>query len=322
MRELLLERLVSILNRAGFITSERCDVRPSSFDLAARREDVLLLLKVLSNIDGLSEEAALEIKKLASYLLAHPLVIGERTSDHSLETGAVYLRYGISSINLETLSEYFLEGIPPLVYAAPGGLYVNIDGGVLKETRIEKQISLGTLAGFLGVSRRTISKYEEGMDATIDAAIKLESILEMPIAKPIDLLDFEAESEKISLDALKLTSLERQVLEMLVGIGFDVLPTKRSPFNALSKDRSTTILTGISEHREISMKRVRLMSSVSRVAKTQSIYIVEKSPGKSTQIGDTVLMHRDELEKVDDASDFVDLIKHKKQRARRKKGYG
>ncbi len=317
MRELLFEKVVSILNKAGFATSEKCDVRPSSFDLAARKEEILLLLKVLSNIDGLSEEAAHEMKKLAVYLLGRPLVIGERTSDHTLEAGAVYLRYGIPSFNCETLSEYFLEGIPPLVYAAPGGLYVNIDGGVLKEIRTKKQISLGYLASYLGVSRRTISKYEEGMDATVDAAIKLESILETPIAKPIDLLEFKADEEKISLDSLKLTYMEKHVLEMLMELGFDVLPTKRSPFNALSKDRTTTILTGISEQREISLKRARLMSSISRVAKTQSIYIIEKTPGKTTQIGNTVLMQKDELKKVDDASDFVNLIEDKKYKARK-----
>ncbi|MEM2934200.1 MAG: transcriptional regulator [Methanocellales archaeon] len=320
MRERLFERVVNILNRAGFVTSERCDVRPSSFDLAARREDLLLLLKVLSNIDGLSEEAALEIKKLAVYLLAHPLIVGERTSDHSLEIGAVYLRYGIPAINCETLSEYFIEGIPPLVYAAPGGLYVNVDGEELREIRRKKQFSLGELASLMGVSRRTIRKYEEGMDATIDAAIKLQEILEMPIAKPIDLLAFELELEKTPLESLNLSSLEKHVLEMLMGIGFDVLPTMRSPFDALSKDKSTTILTGISEHREISMKKVRLMSSISRVARAKSIYIVEKI-GKSTQIGDTVLLHKDELKKIEDPKEFVDLIEDKKHQARRQRGY-
>ncbi|MEM2924827.1 MAG: transcriptional regulator [Methanocellales archaeon] len=317
MRERLFERVVNILNRAGFVTSERCDIRPSSFDLAARRGDQLLLLKVLSNIDGLSEEAALEIKKLAAYLLAHPLIVGERTSDHRLETGAVYLRYGIPAINCETLREYFIEEIPPLVYAAPGGLYVNIDGEELREVRMKKQLSLGDLASLMGVSRRTIRKYEEGMDATIDAAIKLEEILETPIAKPIDLLGFEVELERTPLESLNLSVLEKHVLEMLIEIGFDVLPTMRSPFDALSKDKSTTILTGISEHREISMKKVRLMSSISRVARAQSIYIVEKI-GKSTQIGDTVLLHKDELKKIEDASEFVNLIEDKKHQARRR----
>ncbi len=40
---------------AGFSTSDRCYLRPRSFDLAARRDDQFLFLKILSNIDGLNE---------------------------------------------------------------------------------------------------------------------------------------------------------------------------------------------------------------------------------------------------------------------------
>jgi putative transcriptional regulator len=50
-------------------------------------------------------------------------------------------------------------------------------------------MSLGTLATELGVSRRTISKYEEGgMDASIDVVLHLEELLDVALAKSIDIL--------------------------------------------------------------------------------------------------------------------------------------
>jgi len=33
-KELLINQVISILSKAGFIISDRCDIRPRSFDLA------------------------------------------------------------------------------------------------------------------------------------------------------------------------------------------------------------------------------------------------------------------------------------------------
>ena len=309
-RDALIQQVLDVLERAGFIVSDRCDVRPRSFDLAARRDQLLLLLKVLSNIDGLSVEIANEIRRLANHLISYPLVIGEKTRDKLLENGAVYLRYGIPSINVRTLYDYFVEDVPPLVYAAPGGLYVSIDGDVLREARTDKRISLGALAFELGISRRTISKYEEGMDATIKIALKLESVLDVPLACPIDLLYSRSQNEsRLCLDSLSL--MVRDVLQILVDIGFDVLPIAHAPFNALSQDDTITILTGISKYTDTMIKRARLMSNISNVARTQSVFVVE-GRSRTSQIDGTVLVEKDELDDLDDSADFISLIQDKK----------
>ncbi len=69
-RKHLVSRVVEILKEAGFIVSSRCEAR--SFDLAARREEITLLAKILHNIDGVSEEVARSIKRVA-FCLLHPL---------------------------------------------------------------------------------------------------------------------------------------------------------------------------------------------------------------------------------------------------------
>ena len=160
-KEELTQRVIEILTRAGFTLSERCNIRPRSFDLAARRQGILLLLRVFSNVDGLNAPTALAMKHLSGCLNGSPLVIGSRSRNQVLEDGVAYFRHGIPSISLTTLYDCFVEGVPPLIYAAPGGLYVSIDGEHLKNIRITRNISLGELATELGISRRTISKYEE-----------------------------------------------------------------------------------------------------------------------------------------------------------------
>lgn len=310
MRELLLHRVLDVLKDAEFVTSERCDVHPRCFDLVARRGNVLLLLKVLFNIDGLSMDSANEMKCLAERLVCSPLVVGERTCNKPLEDGVVYIRYGIPSINLQTLYNLFVSEIPPLVYAAPGGLYVNIDGDALRETRTSRKISLGDLASKLGVSRRTINKYEEGMNATVEVALKLESILDMALSHPIDLLHLTSQSPP-SPSLKPLSPIERTIFMMMIDIGFDVLPIAHAPFNALSQDKTATILTGVGKYGKHMIKRAKLMSSISDVTETQSVFIIEGT-SKSLQIDNTTLVEKSELEALEDSDEFVTLIQNRK----------
>ncbi|HEY9206403.1 MAG TPA: transcriptional regulator [Candidatus Methanoperedens sp.] len=314
-KELLINRVIAILSRAGFIISERCDIRPRSFDLAARRDNVLLLIKVLYNIDGLNEDTAREMQFLSKYLQGNPLVIGEKTRDHSLEAGVVYLRFGIPAFDISTLNDYFIEDVPPLIYAAHGGLYVNIDGESLREERIRKNISLGALASMLGVSRRTISKYEQGeMAASVDLAMKIEEIMDRGFAVAVGLF------EKDYFEPQKQDTVEKgttDIFSLLENMGFNVLPTAQAPFDAVSistgrKSEKSTILTGVGEYTSTMVKKAHLMSSISEVALTQSLLIIHGAI-KSKNIEGTVLVEEKELKKFNDKDDFIDLL-HERRR--------
>ena len=194
----LLQNVVSILIMAGYNVSERCEIRPRSFDLMTSDGKHLLVIKVVSQIDSVNEDIAWDLDKIARHLGAVPLIIGERARDAPLERGAIYLRYGINAVSSATLYDYLAEGELPLVYASPGGLYVNIDADRLRELREEHSMSLGDLAHALGVSRRTISKYEGGMGTTLDVAMRLEELFNDDIVMPIDLLSYTPTAEERS----------------------------------------------------------------------------------------------------------------------------
>ena len=309
-RETLLDRVIALLWKAEFILSEKCDIRPRSFDVAARRGKTLLLLKVLSNIEGLGEDTSQEMRRLSVLFNGSPMVVGEHTNDHPLETGAVYLRYGIPCVNIETLHDFFIEEVPPLVYAAPGGLYVEIDGETSRSLRESKNISLGELAMALGVSRRTISKYESGMNATIEAALKLEEILDSPIACPVNMIvKFEKarDADTSPNDLRNASALEKEALGTLMHIGFEVFHTTRAPFNALSQDDVNKMLTGVSDYSEAMLKKAKFMSSLADVTGTYSLFIV-KGPHHSKAIGNTLLIKSEELKQFDDRDDLFDLL--------------
>lgn len=308
-RETLLDRVIALLRKADFILSEKCDIRPRSFDVGARRDRTFLLIKVLSNIEGLGEDTSQEMRRLAVLFNGSPITIGEHTNDHPLETGAVYLRYGIPCINLETLHDFFIENVPPLVYAAPGGLYVEIDSETLRSLRESRNISLGELAKSLGVSRRTISKYESGMNATIDAALKLEEIFDSPIACPVNMIvRFENIDDNSALNNLRNASeMEKDALGTLMHIGFEVFHTTRAPFNALSREDNNKVLTGVSDVSEVMLKKAKFMSSLADVAGTYSLFIV-KGLHNSRAIGNTILVHSEDLKKIDDSEELLTLF--------------
>ncbi|HNW38568.1 MAG TPA: transcriptional regulator, partial [Methanosarcina vacuolata] len=144
-KEVLIHQIIDVFSHAGFALSDRCNIRPRSFDVAARKDETLLLCKVLFNIDGLNEETAREMKYLAEYLGGSAIVVGAKTRDQMLEDSVVYMRYDILALNVQTLYDYFIENVPPLVSAAPGGLYVSIEGDILKKARMGQSMSLGTL---------------------------------------------------------------------------------------------------------------------------------------------------------------------------------
>ncbi|WP_394742283.1 transcriptional regulator [Natronococcus roseus] len=315
-RSALVGNVTAMLEDAGFVVSDRCAIRPKSFDIAARRGDNLLLVKILGNIDAFNEETGHEMRRLGTYLQATPLMIGLRSRDEDLKPDVTYFRHGVPVLSPDTAYNLFIEDVPPLIYAAPGGLYVNIDGDLLADEREGHELSLGQLASQLGVSRRTVSKYEDGMNASVEIAMALEELFDASLTSPVDVLEgadevHESEATPEDPDA---DPTDEQVVAVLTRAGYRVHPTVRSPFKAVSEDEgdSGVVLTGHSEFTEAAEKRARIMSSIGRVTRTQSVYVVDRA--KQESVDGTALVEREELEELRDADDLRAVIRERAER--------
>ena len=305
-REDLINTTRAILAKAGFDISSSLNLRSICFDIVGRRDNKLLIIKVLSNVDAFSRENAEDMKVLADALGATPLLIGETSSSGALETGIVYSRFKIPIISNETLGEHLLEEVPPFIFAAPGGLYVKIDGDLLKKIRETEGISLGTLADITGVSRRTIQMYESGMGAMIDAAIRLEEFLKVPIIEPVD--PFEYVSKKRLEDyEVKGGQTGSNALNRLLEIGFAITPVTKSPFEAISRRRQTLFLTGLGTEEEKLIQKAMIASEISKIAGKHSLIIVERERA-AEHIESTAVVTNDELKKIDDPDALTDLV--------------
>ncbi|MBU0685489.1 MAG: transcriptional regulator [Candidatus Thermoplasmatota archaeon] len=314
-REELLTRLRETLAKVGFFISDPHNIRSISFDIIARRDKELLIIKALTNIDSLSGDDAEELRILATTLVGSPMVIGLHSSSAKLDHGILYSRFGIPIISEATFHEHMLEGVPPFVYAAPGGLYVRLDGELLRKIREDRNISLGMLAEIAGVSRKAIQMYESGMGAMVEIAAKLEEYLNEPIVVPLNPFSYTLEVAKILRTFDEFKGLNRDVFEMLKEIGYSVTPTIRCPFDALASEEDVLLLTGVEDNVKMMARKARVVGNISRVTEKKSvIFVGEKTSIQS--IEGTPLITEDELRRADDADDVLELIL---QREKRKK---
>ncbi len=313
-RSALVGNVTAMLADAGFVVSDRCAIRPKSFDVAARRGEDLLLVKILGNIDAFNEATGHEMRRLGNYLHATPLVIGLRSRDEDLKPDVVYFRHGVPAFSPDTAYNLFIEDVPPLIYAAPGGLYVTIDGDLLADEREQREWSLGQLASELGVSRRTVSKYEDGMNASVEVAMALEELFESELTSPIDVLEGadDVHDPESTPEDPEADPDDEQVVAVLTKAGYQVHPTVRSPFKAVSEDEDDdVVLTGHSKFTKAAEKRARIMSSIGYVTRTRSVYVVDRA--KQDSVDGTALVERDELETLRNADELRDVIRERSE---------
>ena len=102
-REEVIESVRSMLTRAQFEVSNPLSMRGTRFDIIARRDEILIIIKVLSNVDAFSKDNAEELLCIGQALGASPILVGERSGSGEIEAGIIYSRFGIPIISVETL---------------------------------------------------------------------------------------------------------------------------------------------------------------------------------------------------------------------------
>jgi putative transcriptional regulator len=307
----LLGEVIETLTNAGFYVSDLCSMRPIGFDLVARRDNSLLIIKVLTNIDAMSESVAHELRTLSILLKGCPLLVGEHSGTGKLEEDVLYDRFGIQAITSETLKAHLLEGMPLQVYAAPGGLYVNLDREKIIRIRQEQNLSLGSFARSLKVSRRTVQMYEDGMNASIEVALRIEDLLGTNVTIPIDILRYKQSEKRIktgSVETQGFREFQREIFSILEHVGYKVVPLERCPFEAVSKDKKKILLTCVDRYDKKLLKKAKVVSSISNITEKHAVLITDKNVVHKTNIEGTPLLVKKELKKARDPEEILDLI--------------
>ncbi|WP_456421179.1 transcriptional regulator [Thermococcus sp.] len=313
-RERLIKTVEAILKSAGYKTA-RLEFRGSCFDIVASRLVLLLFLKVVANIDTVTEEQAEDLKRLAKFFNASPLIVGLRSKNAELDEGVVYERFGIYALRPETLYDVLANNELPAIFAERGGLYVRINGQLLKELRERHGYSVNELAQLLGVSRKTLLNYERGEQAvSLEVAIRLEELFDEALAEPIDVLNARVEAK---LDVKPESPLEKEVFERLKHLGFGLVKVRKAPFNAVSKGDSFRILTGIDEKKTRStVKRAEMVAEVGRIINSDGVFILEKT--RTEVIKEVPIIPKESLREIKDADELIKMIEELKREIKAK----
>jgi len=296
-RDRWIERIRELLERAGFYVAATTGTRPSSFDLVARRDATLILVKALKNIDALDAEEARRLRELGRLFPAIVLVLGQRSGLAPLEEGVVYTRYGVPIVHEATLREYLEKALPPFLYASPGGVFARLDGERLRELRLARGLSLGALAAIAGVSRRAVQLYEEGQGAEAAVVARIEAYFDEPLVRPLVLFEGPlaprtsgAPSEEppaATHPALTGDALRDGVFRQLDGLGLEVTVTVRAPFDALARAQEI-LLTGVGNLRT-AVRRAELLHGIARVAEGHAMFVVREEVHRTTIAGLPIL---------------------------------
>ena len=311
----LFEFIRDTLSNAGYYVSEAYFIRSIGFDLVARRDNSLLIIKVLTNINAFPEEIADELKKLSQLLGGHPLLIGLRTGSGILETGVVYDRFGIQAINPETLHGHLLEGLPLKVYAAPGGFYTSINTEKLTELRKQQNLSRGSFAREVHVSRRMVRMYEGGMNARVDVAYRIETLFGDSVIEPIDIIHGtkkkaqpnnteEHNQQPLSEHRHPLT---KEIFTLLNQLGYTIIPLGRCPFEAVSKEKEKILLTCVQQYDPKLKEKAKVVTNISKITEKRAVFFTDKK-GRKNNIEGTPLIIKSELRKIKDPEDIIELI--------------
>jgi len=310
-RTQLTKEVITHLEDAGFMLSSECDVRPSCFDLVARRGEQLILVKVLTNIDALTGEDAMALQMVAHFFNATPLVVGTKTRRGELDSGVVYKRYGVSTIAPPSFQSMIAEERLPREFIQRGGRFVAIDGSKLREARLIQQMTTEELAECVQVSARAILAYEKDeMDVSTDVAEGLEKVLETDLMIPIDVLREKPKDNAIrKLDKpQEIPDLEKRVNEFFERLGMTVLWTDRAPFHVAAKEKGPPLISGVGSITSLTLKkRMGLLKSVSRVTESSAVIIVEE--GKVDEsVSDLPVIRQLELDGIEKPRELKKII--------------
>ncbi|MCK4474803.1 helix-turn-helix domain-containing protein [Candidatus Bathyarchaeota archaeon] len=306
----IVEAAESILKKDGFILSQRCCSRPSCFDFAARKDKNLLLIKVQKDIGNVSANDSRELKLISECISAASLLISEKTREKPLEDDTVYSRYNVSAVTLKTFESMALHEKYPLIQAGPGGYYVEIDEEVIKRKRQELGLSIGEMAGMIGISRRTLYGYERGMaKASVSAAYNMIWVLGIPVAKSINVFETARNKQESLLVSAKRVitknRLLRKILRKLVHGNVPAIHVRKAPFDFVVKvpEGKMKIIGGVADGKEPELdRRVDEILSVSRVVQARSVFITD---GPKPSNKDIPFIHVEELSKIRGPEDFV-----------------
>jgi len=285
MKSKLIDKLGIFLLKDGFTVKT---LTRTCFDLLARKQDKILLIKVLEDANAVSKEYSYEMGIVSSYIGAVPVIIAEKAGN-KLEDNILYTRFNLYTLNFNT----FVNSIKnkfPFVKRTQAGFTVSIAGNKLRKKREELGYSLNYLSKKVGVTSRMIDKYEKGdSEVTITKAMKIYDIFGHKVFNEINIFSGNNKIE---------SKFKSDFSKKYIDLGFEAADTRKSPFDIIAKKDDELILTGIGD------KTKPDFSSLSKLLDANNLVIFDKKKPK-----DVPAVTKEEFLDFEKANQLIKFLK-------------
>lgn len=327
----LISQINKLLKEADFKTfvfkTPSCNY---CYDLIVKKNNIVFIVKIIPNIDNLTDSLTEGIKSLSQLLNSKPLLIGIKNRYQNLEENTIYIRNDLPIISLKTLKNILNKNLYPYILARRGGGVIFLNGERMKSLRKEKRFSRKDLSEEIGVTKRTICSYEsERMRPSSETAEKIIDVLDdvsQEIFKKIDIFDWKIKfsfGEEHTFEKSELSSFENHLRMVINDIGITSLWYKKglAPFelSILSRDYGEEkienfypLFSNLSE-KEKRLKDLNLqaLKHFTKFFHKNALFIVNnefKIPRSILKDRIPIIKVRD-LEKIDDEEEFIQFIK-------------
>lgn len=234
-----------------------------------------LLLKIVDDAAILPRADVVELAGSSQTLGIPGLIVSMYWAGEELADYVLYTLHGVPMISLATL-EGILSG-RGRIYIRMGkdGPHVSISGEKMKKLREAKGLSLGMLAGRVGVSRRTIYEYEkETLEPSLERGRRLLEVLGTEILDPIDVFSLRPETRAKQKEPD--TSSEKRLIDAFRKSGGRVYHLKRSSTDIVASLPEEKMLFVV-EHRRTSEKKAyskaENTSRMQEILEARAVYV-------------------------------------------------
>ena len=330
MSSTIIQKINNLLRRANYETfslgSFLTKKSKFCFDLLVKKNELIFSVKIFPNIDNLNPTVIQDIKSLSLILRSKPLLIGIRNRYQKLEDGTIYVRDGLPFITLNTFENILTDNIFPYILARRGGGVVFIDGDLMKKIRETHSITRKELSEKLGVTKRTISSYEnESMRPSEEMADKILRILEDgKIFKKINIfkwnMNFDVNEVETS-EGKELSDFESHVESIIKELGISSywykkgsIPFKLSMFSSveqIQKDSFYPLFSTVSEEQEeIKEMNFNCLRVFNELFHKTALCIIDNNVRipEAIRKEDIHIVKIKKLEEVDGEEEFIELI--------------
>ncbi len=285
MKQSLLEKVSIYLLRKGFTIKS---LTRTAFDIVARKEAAILLIKILEDANAVSEEYTRAMHRIAAYIGGSSLIIAEKAGD-KLQDNIVYSRFGIYTLNFNTFKSS-IDNKFPFVKRDHAGIKAQIIGDKLREIREREGISLNEIARKVGVSKRMIQKYESReSEVSVNKALRIYKIFGHGVFEKIDVFGHDKEL---------VHEGKGDVSKKYSELGFNALEAHKVPFDVIAKKEKELILTRVGD------KPKPELDSLSKLVDADRLAIYKKKKPK-----DVPALTKKEFMDFEKAQELIKFLK-------------